>query len=68
MSQIDVKTVDGIIVATVTTKRISTDDQIHSISKEIKTLLTQNETKKLLLNMGNVESMVSLMIANFHRA
>lgn len=62
MSKVDVRIVDGVTVATINTKLISSDDAVHIISKEVKEILNGCETRKVLLNLERVEMMPSLMI------
>lgn len=62
MSKIDVSTVDDIVVATIVTRRIVSDDEVHQISREIRGLLGRSENPRILLNMERVEVMASLMV------
>ena len=62
MSNIDVKKIDSITVAKVTIKHIASDDDVHSISREIKELLSDVDDKRIILNMEKVEVMASLMV------
>lgn len=62
MLKLDVKSVDGVIVATIPVKHIASDDDVQQISLEIKSLLSSTDSKRFLLNMERVESMASLMV------
>ena len=50
------------MVATIVIKRIVSDEEIHQISREIRSLLGRSMQPKVLLNMEQVEVMASLMV------
>ncbi|MEE2642766.1 MAG: STAS domain-containing protein [Planctomycetota bacterium] len=62
MSRLDVTTVDGVTVATVNQARMTLDDDIHSLSRELKLQLSRSESRKILLNLEHVVVMASMMI------
>ena len=62
MSQLEVKSIDGVTVATITDSWLSDDDQIAAIVREIKLLGSDDSSAKILLNFADVNSMTTMMV------